>query len=151
MQNKRQNLMQNNMQNNRLDNNMQNNRLDNPDFRMLGMPNLNPERISETNEFRRNNPRPVVNEHSLLDPLSNTKGLNKEQFDKLKVITFKLNDQIPQNNAGKCRFCMEKFQDRVRVWELPCGHIFHFSCIREWTKTHQICPVCQRNCIQDDQ
>jgi E3 ubiquitin-protein ligase synoviolin len=33
--------------------------------------------------------------------------------------------------------------------KLPCGHIFHFRCLRSWLERQQSCPTCRRSVLQD--
>ncbi|KAF7362055.1 RING-type domain-containing protein [Mycena venus] len=33
--------------------------------------------------------------------------------------------------------------------KLPCGHIFHFNCLRSWLERQQSCPTCRRNVLED--
>lgn len=33
--------------------------------------------------------------------------------------------------------------------KLPCGHIFHASCLRSWFQRQQTCPTCRRDVLQD--
>ncbi|KAF9559849.1 hypothetical protein CPC08DRAFT_690536 [Agrocybe pediades] len=32
--------------------------------------------------------------------------------------------------------------------KLPCGHIFHFHCLRSWLERQQSCPTCRRNVLE---
>ncbi|KAF7298276.1 RING-type domain-containing protein [Mycena chlorophos] len=32
--------------------------------------------------------------------------------------------------------------------KLPCGHIFHFNCLRSWLERQQSCPTCRRNVLE---
>lgn len=32
--------------------------------------------------------------------------------------------------------------------KLPCGHIFHFYCLRSWLERQQSCPTCRRNVLE---
>ncbi|KAI9199393.1 uncharacterized protein BJ171DRAFT_217087 [Polychytrium aggregatum] len=33
--------------------------------------------------------------------------------------------------------------------KLPCGHIFHFRCLRSWLERQQSCPTCRRSVLDD--
>ncbi|KIY48035.1 hypothetical protein FISHEDRAFT_44057 [Fistulina hepatica ATCC 64428] len=35
--------------------------------------------------------------------------------------------------------------------KLPCGHIFHFHCLRAWLERQQSCPTCRRTVFEDPQ
>jgi E3 ubiquitin-protein ligase synoviolin len=34
--------------------------------------------------------------------------------------------------------------------KLPCGHIFHFYCLRSWLERQQSCPTCRRTVLDND-
>ncbi|KAG6832493.1 hypothetical protein H0H87_001418 [Tephrocybe sp. NHM501043] len=35
--------------------------------------------------------------------------------------------------------------------KLPCGHIFHFHCLRSWLERQQSCPTCRRTVLDNPQ
>lgn len=42
----------------------------------------------------------------------------------------------------ECCICMDN--DCIQPWSsLPCGHMFHASCVSRWIDTHHTCPVCR--------
>ena len=43
-----------------------------------------------------------------------------------------------------CIICREDMVQRCK--KLPCGHIFHTTCLRSWFQRQQVCPTC-RYCI----
>lgn len=43
-----------------------------------------------------------------------------------------------------CSICYEDFKYHEKVCELPCGHVFHDTCIREWFKRDPSCPMCRK-------
>jgi len=42
-----------------------------------------------------------------------------------------------------CVICQEPFTNETNVCELPCGHIYHPTCIKEWIKRNRSCPLCR--------
>ena len=68
------------------------------------------------------------------------KGLTNEQIDKLP--TKKYRQKIDGDN-NKCIICMEEFEEKERVKYLPCGHLFHHDCIRQWLLKEKSCPFCK--------
>ena len=63
--------------------------------------------------------------------------LNNLETTKLKDIS-KLED-----DKKNCIICMEDFMNGDEVIYLPCLHVFHNTCILEWFKRHDDCPVCK--------
>ncbi|KAF8734991.1 hypothetical protein AX14_002953 [Amanita brunnescens Koide BX004] len=35
--------------------------------------------------------------------------------------------------------------------KLPCGHVFHFHCLRSWLERQQSCPTCRRTVLENNQ
>ena len=68
------------------------------------------------------------------------KGLTNEQIDKLP--TKKYRQRIDGDN-NKCIICMEEFEEKERVKYLPCEHLFHHDCIRQWLLKEKSCPYCK--------
>ncbi|KAI9229339.1 MAG: hypothetical protein DHS80DRAFT_14110, partial [Piptocephalis tieghemiana] len=60
------------------------------------------------------------------------------------------------NGERICVVCREEIQPMVegmpegdRGKRLPCGHRFHFRCLRSWLERQQSCPTCRRSVLQD--
>jgi hypothetical protein len=68
------------------------------------------------------------------------KGITKKQFDKLPKV--KYNKEKYSENY-QCIICMEEFEKNEKVKLLPCGHIFHDNCIKEWLMKQKSCPFCK--------
>jgi hypothetical protein len=43
----------------------------------------------------------------------------------------------------KCVICLEDFKKGDKTIALPCIHLFHTICIRNWLKTKNSCPLCK--------
>ncbi|CAH2033856.1 unnamed protein product [Thlaspi arvense] len=44
---------------------------------------------------------------------------------------------------GECVICLEEWEARETVKEMPCKHRFHGGCIEKWLELHGSCPVCR--------
>jgi len=46
-----------------------------------------------------------------------------------------------------CHFCLDAFEPQSQVAVLPCGHVFHETCIAAWSlvssRNARACPVCR--------
>lgn len=45
----------------------------------------------------------------------------------------------------ECTICLEAFQHRETIKELPCGHRYHCECLKSWltTSATPTCPLCR--------
>ena len=43
----------------------------------------------------------------------------------------------------KCIICLEDFKNNDDTIILPCIHIFHEECIKNWMKKNDSCPICK--------
>ena len=68
-----------------------------------------------------------------------SKGLNKEQIDKLPKEKFIKNKFIDD----KCIICQYEFKNYEKLIVLQCKHCFHPDCIEEWLKNQKVCPYCK--------
>jgi hypothetical protein len=46
-------------------------------------------------------------------------------------------------NHDNCSICLSEFRALSQVTPLPCRHVFHESCIKQWVKDEAICPNCK--------
>ncbi|CAF4649211.1 unnamed protein product [Rotaria sp. Silwood1] len=64
-------------------------------------------------------------------------------IDALPMVVF---DQASdQFNQTECTICQVDYQANEKVKKLPCGHIFHDSCVAQWLSITGICPVCRHH------
>ena len=47
--------------------------------------------------------------------------------------------------ASDCAVCLTEFEKEEEIRELPCDHIFHDACIRDWFMKAKsaVCPLCR--------
>lgn len=45
--------------------------------------------------------------------------------------------------SGNCTICFEKYEKGQVIRNLPCGHKFHYKCMKPWLKTSIYCPLCR--------
>ena len=53
------------------------------------------------------------------------------------------NDEYEDEDEVMCTICMIAIEDGDRVGALPCDHLFHVDCLKEWIKRRNVCPLCQ--------
>ncbi|KAL1977638.1 hypothetical protein VTN31DRAFT_497 [Thermomyces dupontii] len=51
---------------------------------------------------------------------------------------------IPEGQQRKCTLCLELFKDPSVT---TCGHVFCWSCIRDWVREKAECPLCRQEVL----
>ncbi|CAF1261594.1 unnamed protein product [Adineta ricciae] len=74
-----------------------------------------------------------------------TKSLYANRF---KRNDFEYTNESVIDNRLKCSICKEVFQDPVFI--KTCRHDFCRTCIVQWLKTNQNCPICRQPCCVND-
>lgn len=50
-----------------------------------------------------------------------------------------------ENDCSVCVICLERAEQNLgysnQLEALPCGHVFHRTCIRTWTRYNRACPI----------
>lgn len=46
-------------------------------------------------------------------------------------------------SAGECTICFERYSKGQVIRNLPCGHMFHYKCMKPWLKISSYCPLCR--------
>lgn len=64
----------------------------------------------------------------------------------LKTKTYHAPPEDDDDDAEEtsCTICFVPLVDGDRVGALPCDHVFHASCLKEWLSKRAVCPLCQR-------
>eukprot|EP00735_Rhodelphis_limneticus_P004648 TRINITY_DN16269_c0_g1::TRINITY_DN16269_c0_g1_i1::g.3137::m.3137 TRINITY_DN16269_c0_g1::TRINITY_DN16269_c0_g1_i1::g.3137 ORF type:complete len:161 (+),score=-2.71,sp/Q9LZV8/ATL74_ARATH/34.57/5e-11,zf-RING_2/PF13639.1/1.6e-14,zf-C3HC4_2/PF13923.1/7e-08,zf-C3HC4_3/PF13920.1/3.8e-07,zf-rbx1/PF12678.2/2.7e-06,zf-C3HC4/PF00097.20/2.1e-06,zf-RING_5/PF14634.1/5.4e-06,zf-RING_UBOX/PF13445.1/0.00034,zf-Apc11/PF12861.2/0.036,Baculo_RING/PF05883.6/0.035,RINGv/PF12906.2/0.066,zf-C3HC4_4/PF15227.1/0.064,Rtf2 len=66
-------------------------------------------------------------------------GLSTEQFKRLEVVS------ALSVTQRECTICLDRYSTCPSLRRLPCGHLFHDSCLKTWFKEHHKCPNCRYN------
>mmetsp|Transcript_24642 Transcript_24642/g.59419 ORF Transcript_24642/g.59419 Transcript_24642/m.59419 type:complete len:711 (+) Transcript_24642:160-2292(+) len=48
-----------------------------------------------------------------------------------------------EEETFECTICLGEIDDGDRVGILPCTHVFHVDCLRQWITRRNACPLCQ--------
>ena len=78
-----------------------------------------------------------------------------QAFKKYRALTANMDERFPpaspeeiQEAGGICIICRD---DMAEGRKLPCGHVFHFACLRLWLQQQQSCPTCRQDIPVDAQ
>ena len=54
--------------------------------------------------------------------------------------------RIIPNQANPCPICFVSMKEKYGpICITPCGHIFHWDCLKSWREHARTCPVCRRD------
>lgn len=67
----------------------------------------------------------------------------------LPIIKVKPED-LQETVNRECSICFEANNLEQHVLRLPCAHIFHCDCIKQWLSTSNTCPVCRYELPTED-
>jgi E3 ubiquitin-protein ligase synoviolin len=76
-------------------------------------------------------------------------------FLRYRRVTANMNERFPDATPedlarcdGTCIICREEMTPSTQNKKLPCGHVFHLTCLRSWLERQQNCPTCRANVLQ---
>lgn len=55
-------------------------------------------------------------------------------------------EELENCNDPTCIICREEMVHSVK--RLPCGHFFHFKCLKSWLERQQVCPTCRKSVLE---
>ena len=69
---------------------------------------------------------------------------NKDYDTIMKFLPiWEIRENKKSDNNNNCVICLCEFNIGEQIAALPCLHIFHFECIKNWLKNELSCPVCK--------
>jgi hypothetical protein len=69
-----------------------------------------------------------------------TDGGEEEEKREIEFITSKYN---VESTIKECSICLVDFEENDDIANLTCKHIFHKTCIEEWSNRKAECPNCR--------
>jgi len=75
--------------------------------------------------------------------LNRRRGLSHETIDRVPKFTWEEGGR--EHTQTQCMVCLSNFATGEEVRQLPCGHVFHATCIDEWLRRCTDCPICKAN------
>lgn len=74
--------------------------------------------------------------------------LTTDEFNSLD----KLDIQKDEYGNKECNVCIESYKEGDKLTRLPCQHIFHEECIKNWLCNENVkCPICRSDTRQNPQ
>jgi len=57
---------------------------------------------------------------------------------------------IEANESDECAICLDELVVGQPALRIPCGHLYHEDCVKDWLKKSNECPVCRFELPTDD-
>lgn len=83
----------------------------------------------------------ISNENYDIEAQKNNKNIDLNSY--LKTIKITNNPTFLENTCPICLELLDKEDKNKSVYLKNCEHQFHDSCIKEWLKNNNSCPICR--------
>ncbi|XP_048132769.1 RING-H2 finger protein ATL7-like [Rhodamnia argentea] len=50
--------------------------------------------------------------------------------------------------TSECTICLDELAGGTDAMKMPCSHIYHVDCIRQWLERSRSCPLCRYTCVR---
>jgi hypothetical protein len=80
---------------------------------------------------------------------SNARTREQEQQHRYDVRPSARKAPPPPQPANECAICRDELSAPLEI--LPCTHLYHRKCIREWFQMRMICPYCNTSMAPEHQ
>lgn len=71
---------------------------------------------------------------------------------KFPAFVYNPEDHVEQPLDEECAICLDDFEENTRLRRLPCGHVFHATCIARWLiERSAVCPLCKYDLYEDEE
>ncbi|MDD9952016.1 MAG: hypothetical protein OXT67_10690, partial [Zetaproteobacteria bacterium] len=75
----------------------------------------------------------------------NTEGLSEQRLREIESSGTTL---AQDEKSEECAICLE-VEENAEVFQLPCKHTFHKSCVMGWFEEHTTCPMCRTDVLAE--
>ena len=107
----------------------------------------NQKRLEDNQKMLEENEKRIKEIEAILNNMNNNfytfpiKENSNELIEELEIDEKLIhNIEIEKN---KCIICLNNYKIHDKISYLPCLHIFHCDCIKEWLKISNKCPLCK--------
>jgi hypothetical protein len=70
------------------------------------------------------------------------KRILAKYYNSRKISMDSIDDNKIKFDQTECRICLLDFSENKNIFDLKCGHLFHFDCLHQWLETVPKCPLC---------
>ncbi|KAF8085813.1 hypothetical protein N665_0646s0015 [Sinapis alba] len=58
-------------------------------------------------------------------------------------------NSLNEDDDIKCSICQEEYFDGDEVGTMPCEHMYHVSCVQQWLRMKNWCPICKTSAEEE--
>jgi len=84
----------------------------------------------------------ICNVSFLIIILAINQGLDPRIIESILVTKVADAKKLP-NDKKDCIICLMDFETNEEIITLPCAHIYHSQCIKDWFLRDKTCPCCK--------
>jgi hypothetical protein len=113
---------------------------ENLDFMLHGGPGLTPETIST-----------VLHHFTYEGAIHQTRTSEYRESQEIDLERGEAPSDRPskiKRFSDECAVCLSDFADGDSLTALPCGHVYHRSCVTSWLVSRNLCPMCKTVAVQ---
>jgi len=75
-----------------------------------------------------------------------TSAATLRSLPRIKVTPY----DLAANEGTECSICLDELVAGQPALRIPCGHLYHEDCVKDWLKKSNECPVCRFELPTDD-
>jgi len=116
-------------------------------------PNINEMNTNFNNNFIIENDEVIPSSHqrnqfqplNIISQLFNPSPGGLHPMQMMQQTSFSpLSSSVSTSTVKECVICLNNFEENEKVVTLPCLHIFHSNCVKDWLrKGSPECPICK--------
>ncbi|XP_020578914.1 uncharacterized protein LOC110023713 [Phalaenopsis equestris] len=76
-------------------------------------------------------------------------GLTEKQVSSCLTKTTYCSSAPEDQFESGCTICLEEYKDKDDLGMMRCLHVYHLSCINDWLRIKNACPICKAPALKD--
>ena len=77
---------------------------------------------------------------------------NNQVRAKFPTFHYHPENHVDQPLDDECAICLDDFTEGTRLRKLPCGHVFHSTCVARWLiERSAVCPLCKMDLYEAEE
>ena len=100
---------------------------------------------NNTNNTTNNNLNNNINYNYVVNNIENINNNNINIVEDwiLNLLPRSIINDVDKLKEKECAICLGNFKVSEEIMSIPCFHMFHSYCIKQWLAYEKICPICK--------